>query len=214
MLDTTLIFDHFHPVHLLLLHFLLGGQAADEEGVHPGVLQRQEVHVSLLLSCQVGQSPCWKQDVCQSECVTLDIYKRPSAKAVQTLGLYYDITKEPNICLTRTSEWFSLLWHQGAPEGVIERCAYIRVGTTRLPLTAPVKDNIMSVIKEWGTGRDTLRCLALATCDSPLRREQMNLEDSTKFADYEVGEGDRKGNSKTWDSTEMIQCLPAGIVCQ
>lgn len=44
----------------------------------------------------------------------------------------------------------------------------------------------MSVIKEWGTGRDTLRCLALATRDSPLRKEEMNLEDSTRFADYEV----------------------------
>lgn len=75
---------------------------------------------------------------------------------------------------------------QGAPEGVIDRCTYIRVGTTRVPLTGPVKDHIMSVIKEWGTGRDTLRCLALATRDSPLRKEEMNLEDSTKFADYEV----------------------------
>lgn len=77
---------------------------------------------------------------------------------------------------------------QGAPEGVIDRCAYIRVGTTRVPLTGPVKDHILSVIKEWGTGRDTLRCLALATRDSPLRKEEMNLEDSTRFADYEVGE--------------------------
>lgn len=77
---------------------------------------------------------------------------------------------------------------QGAPEGVIDRCTYIRVGTTRVPLTGPVKDHIMSVIKEWGTGRDTLRCLALATCDAPLRKEEMNLEDSTKFAEYEVGE--------------------------
>lgn len=75
---------------------------------------------------------------------------------------------------------------QGAPEGVIDRCAYVRVGTTRIPLTGPVKEKIMAVIKEWGTGRDTLRCLALATCDSPLRKEEMNLEDSTKFADYEV----------------------------
>lgn len=55
-----------------------------------------------------------------------------------------------------------------------------------MPLTGPIKDHIMSVIKEWGTGRDTLRCLALATCDTPLRKEEMNLEDSTKFADYEV----------------------------
>lgn len=69
---------------------------------------------------------------------------------------------------------------------MIERCAYVRVGTTRVPLTGPVKDKIMAVIKEWGTGRDTLRCLALATRDNPLRREEMNLEDSTKFAEYEV----------------------------
>lgn len=35
-------------------------------------------------------------------------------------------------------------------------------------------------------GRDTLRCLALATIDSPLKKEQMDLEDSSKFAQYEV----------------------------
>lgn len=69
---------------------------------------------------------------------------------------------------------------------MIERCAYVRVGSTRVPLTGVVKDKIMGVIKEWGTGRDTLRCLALATRDSPLKVEEMNLEDSTKFADYEV----------------------------
>lgn len=46
----------------------------------------------------------------------------------------------------------------------------------------------MAVIKEWGTGRDTLRCLALATRDTPLRKEEMNLEDSTKFGEYEVSE--------------------------
>uniref|UniRef100_A0A8C5EMX4 Calcium-transporting ATPase n=1 Tax=Gouania willdenowi TaxID=441366 RepID=A0A8C5EMX4_GOUWI len=75
---------------------------------------------------------------------------------------------------------------KGAPEGVIDRCAYVRVGTTRVPLTGPVKDHILSVIKEWGTGRDTLRCLALATRDTPLRKEEMILEDSTKFVDYET----------------------------
>ncbi|MBN3304736.1 AT2A1 ATPase, partial [Amia calva] len=75
---------------------------------------------------------------------------------------------------------------KGAPEGVIDRCSYVRVGTTRVPLTGIVKDKIMTVIKEWGTGRDTLRCLALATRDSPLKREEMNLEDSTKFIEYET----------------------------
>lgn len=51
----------------LPIFILEGDQAADEEGVHPGVLQRQEVHVSVLLSLQVSQSSCGKQDVCQGE---------------------------------------------------------------------------------------------------------------------------------------------------
>ncbi|XP_071318094.1 ATPase sarcoplasmic/endoplasmic reticulum Ca2+ transporting 1, like isoform X2 [Trachinotus anak] len=79
-----------------------------------------------------------------------------------------------------------LLSPQGAPEGVIDRCTYVRVGTTRVPLTNAIKDKIMAVIRDWGTGRDTLRCLALATRDTPLKLSEMNLEDSTKFADYET----------------------------
>uniref|UniRef100_A0A8I5ZYV5 P-type Ca(2+) transporter n=1 Tax=Rattus norvegicus TaxID=10116 RepID=A0A8I5ZYV5_RAT len=75
---------------------------------------------------------------------------------------------------------------KGAPEGVIDRCNYVRVGTTRVPLTGPVKEKIMSVIKEWGTGRDTLRCLALATRDTPPKREEMVLDDSAKFMEYEM----------------------------
>jgi Ca2+ transporting ATPase len=35
-------------------------------------------------------------------------------------------------------------------------------------------------------GRDTLRCLALATIDNPPKQEDMNLEDSNKFYQYEV----------------------------
>uniref|UniRef100_A0A8D0TBQ1 Calcium-transporting ATPase n=1 Tax=Sus scrofa TaxID=9823 RepID=A0A8D0TBQ1_PIG len=75
---------------------------------------------------------------------------------------------------------------KGAPEGVIERCNYVRVGTTRVPMTGPVKERILSVIKEWGTGRDTLRCLALATRDTPPKREDMVLDDSARFMEYET----------------------------
>ena len=35
-------------------------------------------------------------------------------------------------------------------------------------------------------GRDTLRCLAMATIDNPPSREAMDLEDSRKFIEYEV----------------------------
>ena len=35
-------------------------------------------------------------------------------------------------------------------------------------------------------GRDTLRCLALATIDNPPKKEDMDLEDSGKFIKYET----------------------------
>lgn len=89
-------------------------------------------------------------------------------------------------CTPTKGDAGSKMFVKGAPEGVIDRCSYVRVGSTRVPLTGIVKDKILSVIKEWGTGRDTLRCLALATRDNPLKVEEMNLVDSTKFADYET----------------------------
>ncbi|KAK7925654.1 hypothetical protein WMY93_007964 [Mugilogobius chulae] len=52
---------------------------------------------------------------------------------------------------------------------------------------ARCSSKVLQRIRDWGTGRDTLRCLALATHDSPLRKEDMDLEDSSKFAQYEVG---------------------------
>uniref|UniRef100_A0A673CT89 Calcium-transporting ATPase n=1 Tax=Sphaeramia orbicularis TaxID=375764 RepID=A0A673CT89_9TELE len=89
-------------------------------------------------------------------------------------------------CTPSKGDGGAKMFVKGAPEGVIDRCAYVRVGTTRVPLTNAIKDKIMAVIRDWGTGRDTLRCLALATRDTPLKLEEMNLEDSTKFADYET----------------------------
>ncbi|XP_068161225.1 ATPase sarcoplasmic/endoplasmic reticulum Ca2+ transporting 1, like isoform X3 [Antennarius striatus] len=89
-------------------------------------------------------------------------------------------------CTPTKGDGGAKMFVKGAPEGVIDRCAYVRVGTTRVPLTNAIKEKIMTVIRDWGTGRDTLRCLALATRDTPLKLDEMNLEDSTKFADYET----------------------------
>lgn len=41
--------------------------------------------------------------------------------------------------------------------------------------------------KDYGCGRDTLRCLALATLDCPPAVSDINVSDSTKFAAIEVG---------------------------
>jgi Ca2+ transporting ATPase len=66
---------------------------------------------------------------------------------------------------------------KGAPESIIERCTHVRVGTQKVT---------MKLIHQYGTGRDTLRCLALGTIDNPPRKEDMNLEDARKFVNYEV----------------------------
>ncbi|XP_061765451.1 ATPase sarcoplasmic/endoplasmic reticulum Ca2+ transporting 1, like [Nerophis ophidion] len=89
-------------------------------------------------------------------------------------------------CTPTKGDGGAKMFVKGAPEGVIERCAYVRVGATRVPLTNAIREKIMAVIRDWGTGRDTLRCLALATRDTPLKPEEMVLEDSTKFGDYET----------------------------
>ena len=78
---------------------------------------------------------------------------------------------------------------KGAPEGVIDRCTHARIGATKVPLSASMKNKILERCREYGVGRDTLRCLALATIDSPMKAEDMALEDATKFASYEVRGG-------------------------
>merc|ERR1719339_936933 len=75
---------------------------------------------------------------------------------------------------------------KGAPEGVLDRCSHIRIGNDKAPMTDALRQKIMDRAVEYGTGRDTLRCLALATCDSPCNPKDMDLEDATKFARYEV----------------------------
>lgn len=45
---------------------------------------------------------------------------------------------------------------------------------------------ILKLVHQYGSGGDTLRCLALGTIDEPVRKEDMKLEDATHFIDYEV----------------------------
>jgi len=75
---------------------------------------------------------------------------------------------------------------KGAPEGVLDRCTHIRVGNDKAPLTDKMRQAILDRAVEYGTGRDTLRCLALATCDKPANPADMDLENSAKFVNYEV----------------------------
>jgi len=41
---------------------------------------------------------------------------------------------------------------QGAPESVLDRCQYVRVGTGRVPMKANIKAEIMKEVRHYGTG--------------------------------------------------------------
>merc|ERR1712223_128373 len=75
---------------------------------------------------------------------------------------------------------------KGAPEGVLDRCTHYRIGGDKQAMTAAIRTKIMNTAVAYGTGRDTLRCLALATADSPMNPNEMDLEESTKFVNYET----------------------------
>uniref|UniRef100_A0A672LLP1 Calcium-transporting ATPase n=1 Tax=Sinocyclocheilus grahami TaxID=75366 RepID=A0A672LLP1_SINGR len=89
-------------------------------------------------------------------------------------------------CTPNGSNSQSKMFVKGAPESVIDRCQFVRVGKDRVPLTMAVKEELMSTIRDWGAGRDTLRCLALATRDSPPLEDKMDLENAAKFSEYEA----------------------------
>ncbi|XP_073746317.1 sarcoplasmic/endoplasmic reticulum calcium ATPase 3 isoform X1 [Callorhinus ursinus] len=80
----------------------------------------------------------------------------------------------------------SKMFVKGAPESVIERCSSVRVGSHTVPLTATCREQILAKIRDWGSGSDMLRCLALATRDAPPRKEDMQLDDCSKFVQYEM----------------------------
>ena len=59
-------------------------------------------------------------------------------------------------------------------------------------------------------GRDTLRCLAMATVDKPGPKEEMNFEDPKNFVQYEVCRGQCDVSVK---STENITDPGVGRLC-
>lgn len=77
---------------------------------------------------------------------------------------------------------------------MIERCSSVRVGNRTVPLNTTSREQILAKVRDWGSGSDTLRCLALATQDAPPRKEDMRLDDCSKFVQYEVGAGARVGS--------------------
>ncbi|CAF3356584.1 unnamed protein product [Rotaria socialis] len=84
------------------------------------------------------------------------------------------------------SQQSAKMFVKGAPESVVDRCTHIRIGTQKVPMTPQIRQEIMKLVHQYGTGRDTLRCLALGCIDNPMKREEMDLDDARKFITYET----------------------------
>ncbi|KAI6188657.1 Calcium-transporting ATPase [Aphelenchoides besseyi] len=102
-----------------------------------------------------------------------------------TLEFSRDRKSMSSYCVPSSGGSGAKMFVKGAPEGVLNRCTHVRVDGQKVPLTPAMTQRIVDQCVQYGTGRDTLRCLALGTVDNPPNPNSMNLEDSTKFIDYE-----------------------------
>jgi len=105
---------------------------------------------------------------------------------------------------------------KGAPESILERCTKLRIGTETVELTKQMKQQIIEQVTAYGTGKDTLRCLGLATVDKPTPSEEMNLTEATNFVKYEtdmtfVGVVGMLDPPRTEVRSSIAQCRTAGI---
>ncbi|KAH8853993.1 Sarcoplasmic/endoplasmic reticulum calcium ATPase 2 [Schistosoma japonicum] len=75
---------------------------------------------------------------------------------------------------------------KGAPESILDRCTHVRTASGKLLLTSELKGEVLRKIATYATGRETLRCLALATRDEPPSYSQFDLKDPKNFKDYET----------------------------
>jgi len=110
----------------------------------------------------------------------------------------------------------SRMFAKGAPEGLLDRCTHVRVGANKVPMSQAIKNEIMKHTLAYGTGRDTLRCLALATIDAPMDPATMDLENSKKFIQYEtnltfVGVVGMLDPPREEVKKSIIDCRAAGI---
>jgi len=101
---------------------------------------------------------------------SMSVYCIPSSGSQYNLRKHHDDAK---------------LFAKGAPESILERCAYVRIGKETVELTPTMRNEIMELVTLYGTGKDTLRCLALATADNPLHADKMDLTESKNFIEYE-----------------------------
>jgi P-type Ca2+ transporter type 2A len=109
------------------------------------------------------------------------------------------------------------MYVKGASEAVIERCTHIRVSANKkIPMTESIKSEMLKLVHQYGTGRDTLRCLALGCIDNPPKKESMNFEAPNEFIKYEqditfVGCVGMLDPPRTEVKDAIARCRDAGI---
>ncbi|CAH8455817.1 unnamed protein product [Heterobilharzia americana] len=116
----------------------------------------------------------------------------------------------------QTSDSNDKLFVKGAPESILDRCTYVRTASGKLLLTSGLKDEILRKIATYATGRETLRCLALATRDDPPSYSQFDLKDPKNFKDYEseltlVGVVGMVDPPRSEVASSIQDCKKAGI---
>uniref|UniRef100_A0A0N4Z1V1 Calcium-transporting ATPase n=1 Tax=Parastrongyloides trichosuri TaxID=131310 RepID=A0A0N4Z1V1_PARTI len=133
-----------------------------------------------------------------------------------TLEFSRDRKSMSSYCVPTSGSSGPKMFVKGAPEGVLNRCTHVRVNGEKVPLTPSMTKKIVDQCIAYGTGRDTLRCLALGTVDTPIDPSRMNLEDSTSFAQYEkditfVGVVGMLDPPRTEVKSSIEECRQAGI---
>ncbi|SAM02208.1 hypothetical protein [Absidia glauca] len=74
---------------------------------------------------------------------------------------------------------------KGAPESILERCAYVAThdSAAPAPMTTEIRDALNAKLSEYGQGM-ALRCIGLAKIDN-ITPGQFDLREQSKFASYE-----------------------------
>merc|ERR1712142_650427 len=124
--------------------------------------------------------------------------------------------KSMSVMLSPAAGGPAKMFVKGAPEGVLDRCTHVRVAGKTVAMSPAIKSRILEMANTWGTGSDTLRCLALGCIDNPMARADMDLEDSTKFLNYEsgitfVGMVGMMDPPRTEVTPSIKDCVQAGI---
>merc|ERR1712226_1225989 len=130
----------------------------------------------------------FKQDMAKlnkaEKCNAANAQIRALMKKKFTLEFSRD-RKSMSVFASPTNGGGSKMFVKGAPEGVLGRCTHMRVNGDKVPINATHRQEIQDLINEDGTGKDTLRCLALGAVDNPPAEESMDLGESSNFAKYE-----------------------------